>query len=237
MMPAPKIGGLVPFSSCDYPGELACVVFLAGCPWRCGYCHNPHLQAREQHDAAPQWDEILIWLKTRRGLLDAVVFSGGEPLIEPQLPEMMRSVKALGFKIGLHSGGSYPKRLQECLPYLDWVGFDIKSDFLHYEKITTVVGSGAVASASLKLLLASKVALECRSTIHPSLHSEDELIALARTLSAAGVQRYVLQSFRPAGCIEPALINSAQLHFPQPATLAAIEQQFASFRYVSALAV
>jgi len=237
MMPAPKIGGLVPFSSCDYPGELACVVFLAGCPWRCGYCHNPHLLAREHHDAAPQWDEILIWLKTRRGLLDAVVFSGGEPLTEPQLPEMMRAVKALGFKIGLHSGGAYPKRLQECLPYLDWVGFDIKSDFLHYEKITTIVGSGAVASASLKLLLASKVALECRSTIHPSLHSEDELIALARTLSAAGVQRYVLQSFRPAGCIEPALVNSAQLHFPQRATLAAIEQQFASFEFVPTLVV
>lgn len=234
-MSAPKIGGLVPFSSCDYPGELACVVFLAGCPWRCGYCHNPHLQAREQVAAAPQWDEILIWLKTRRGLLDAVVFSGGEALTEPQLPEMMRATKALGFKIGLHTGGSYPKRLQECLPSLDWVGFDIKSDFMLYENITAVAGSGAVASASLKLLLASSVQLECRTTIHPGLHSEEQLLSLAEVLKTAGVKHYVLQSFRPQGCHNEELVATARPNYPQAATLQTIGQQFQSFQFVPAV--
>ncbi len=78
----PVIGGLIPFSSVDYPGKLACVVFLAGCPWRCSYCHNPHLLSRKRHAGAPGWADTLLWLRTRLHLLDAVVFSGGEPLSE-----------------------------------------------------------------------------------------------------------------------------------------------------------
>ena len=73
-----KVGGYVPFSSTDYPGKLAAVVFVQGCPWRCTYCHNPHLQPRQQPPGSPSWEQIRKRLQGRQGLLDAVVFSGGE---------------------------------------------------------------------------------------------------------------------------------------------------------------
>lgn len=77
-----KVGGLVPFTATDYPGQFAAVVFVQGCPWRCGYCHNPHLQPRSQ-PAEIEWDALLAFLARRVGLIDAVVFSGGEPSIDP----------------------------------------------------------------------------------------------------------------------------------------------------------
>ena len=117
----PAIGGLTPFSSVDWPGQLAAVVFIAGCPWRCGYCHNPQLQPRQR---TLDWPAILHWLDSRRGLLDGVVFSGGEPLSEPALADMARAVQARGFAVGLHSAGIYPQRLAQLLPWLDWLALD-----------------------------------------------------------------------------------------------------------------
>lgn len=196
----PVIGGLIPFSSVDYPGQLACVVFLAGCPWRCSYCHNPHLLSRKPHAGAPAWSDTLAWLQTRRHLLDAVVFSGGEPLSEPLLPRMLADVKALGMKTALHTGGAWPERLARCLPLLDWVGLDIKAPFADYAQITTKLKSGAQARTSLQHLLASGVAYECRTTLHPALLDTAQLRRLAATLAVQGVQHYVLQPYRAAGC-------------------------------------
>ena len=91
----PRIGGFVPFSATDYPDHLSAVVFCQGCPWRCGYCHNVHLQpATNATELA--WNSILSFLERRRGLLDAVVFSGGEPTLQHALAGAMRAVKALG---------------------------------------------------------------------------------------------------------------------------------------------
>ncbi|BCL76725.1 anaerobic ribonucleoside-triphosphate reductase activating protein [Jeongeupia sp. HS-3] len=226
----PQIGGFVPFSSCDYPGELACVVFLAGCPWRCHYCHNPHLQARQQVAGVPVWAEIVTWLEQRRGLLDAVVFCGGEPLAEKHLPAMLRDVKAMGFKAALHTGGAYPARLAHCLPYVDWVGFDVKTGFADYQQVTLVQRSGDPARASLQQVIDTGVAFECRTTIHPQLHDDAALLALADTLAGLGVQDYALQRYRPQGC-ESALLGSNPLPagYPSASTCAAIAARFASF--------
>jgi pyruvate formate lyase activating enzyme len=89
---APAVGGVVPFSSVDWLGQLAAVIFIAGCPWNCRYCHNPHLQVRERRF---DWRAVCAFLRSRRGLLDGIVFSGGEPLSEPRLPSMIRTVKAI----------------------------------------------------------------------------------------------------------------------------------------------
>src|SRR5690606_12286562 len=97
-----KVGGLTPFTATDYPGHLSAVVFVQGCPWRCGYCHNPHLQERTPHSPIP-WNDVLTLLDRRRGLIYAVVFSGGEPTMDPCLADALRETRALGFKIGLHS--------------------------------------------------------------------------------------------------------------------------------------
>ncbi len=191
----PVIGGLTPFSSVDWPGQLAAVVFIAGCPWRCHYCHNPHLQTRERR---LQWSQVMAFLQRRRALLDAVVFSGGEPLSEPRLPQLIAAVRGLGFKTGLHTGGIYPARLAAVLPMLDWVGLDIKTTASRYDTLTGRRGSAAPVATCLDQLLQSRCAFECRTTWHPDWLPEPELLELAQDLERRGVKHFALQAYRSA---------------------------------------
>lgn len=216
----PCIGGLVPFSSVDWPGVLACVVFIAGCPWRCGYCHNPHLQTRAGHY---NWHAVLEFLQSRRGLLDAVVFSGGEPLSEPQLVQMVRSVRALGFRVALHTAGIYPTRLRALLAHLDWVGFDVKSNAQGYDALTGRPGTSATTEACLGALLGSGVAFECRTTWSPRWLSEPDLLALAGHLAHRGVSHYAVQNYRPS----PDAAPDAVLSDDAQSALAALFPHFA----------
>jgi len=208
--PSLRVGGVVPFSTTDWPGRLAAVVFVQGCPWRCGYCHNPHL-IPAQGPREESWQDILGWLDTRRGLLDAVVFSGGEPTVQPALPAAIRVVRAKGFAIGLHTGGAYPRRLAEIAADLDWVGLDIKAPAADYIAVTRVSASGIPAFASLDLLLRSAVALEVRTTMHPALTPPEALARLAGELAARGVARWVLQPFRATGCADAELVAAAPI--------------------------
>ncbi|MDR1077453.1 MAG: anaerobic ribonucleoside-triphosphate reductase activating protein [Propionibacteriaceae bacterium] len=192
------IAGLVPLSTCDWPGRLAATVFLQGCPWRCGYCHNPALIDPTTPGAMP-WSTVRDFLVRRRGLLDGVVFSGGEPTRQPGLPAAVGQVKELGFGVGLHTAGAYPRRLAVVLPQLDWVGLDIKAPRARYAAITSVAASGPKAYEALDLVLASGVAHEVRVTVDPTVHRGAEIIALAADLRAAGAQAVVLQEARPLG--------------------------------------
>lgn len=196
-----RIGGLVPFTTVDYPGQLAAVVFCQGCPWRCAYCHNPHLLPAygPQNHA---WADVLAFLERRRGLLDAVVFSGGEPTLQGGLAGAMREVKAMGFKVGLHSAGMYPDRLTRVLPLVDWVGLDVKAPRHAYARITGVAGSGEAAFESLKRTLAAGVDHELRCTWHPDLLSDEELEQLGLELQGLGARRLVLQACRAGGCVQ-----------------------------------
>ena len=193
-----RIGGLTPLTTIDFPGKLAAVVFCQGCPWRCGYCQNTGLLDAAA-PAAHTWADVQRLLHARRGLLDGVVFSGGEPTLQVALPDALARVRAMGFATGLHTAGIYPERLAALLPLLDWVGLDIKAPPQRYDAITRAPGSGAKAWASLRHLLASGVAHECRTTWHAGLFSEDELQTLADTLAAAGVRHWALQECRAAG--------------------------------------
>jgi pyruvate formate lyase activating enzyme len=203
-----RVGGFVPFTLTDYPGALVAVVFCQGCPWRCGYCHNSHLIAARGDDER-EFARMLDWLGTRRGLLDAVVFSGGEPTAQAELPAAIAAVRTLGFKVGLHTGGAFARRLAELLPLVDWVGIDVKAPRVEYETVTSVANSGAPAFASLDLVLASGVAHEVRTTVHPALTPPAALERLARELAERGVIRWVLQPFRARGCANDALVSSA----------------------------
>lgn len=214
-----RIGGLTPLTSIDFPDRLAAVLYCQGCPWRCGYCHNPELL-----DAgAPttlSWAQVLAFLQRRRGLLDGVVFSGGEPTLQAALPAALAQVRALGFETALHSGGMYPQRLSALLPQLDWVGLDIKGPLPQHDAITGVPGSGLRARESLALLLASGVAYECRTTWHAGLFSADALLGLADELAALGVTHWALQQCRPAAAakvewsLTPAQIQALAARFP-----------------------
>ena len=223
-----RVGGVTPFTTLDFPGRLAAVVFVQGCPWRCGYCHNPHLQPREGASHEP-WQDVMALLRKRAGLLDGVVFSGGEATIDPALADAMRDVRALGLEVGLHTACIYPRRLAEVLPLVDWVGFDIKAPFADYERITGVTGSGAPARECLEMIIASGVDHECRTTLHTSLLSEDDMEILSMTLADAGVRNYAIQMFRAQGCASAALNASASMVRLSDAARARIGARFTQF--------
>ncbi len=204
-----RVGGLARLSMCDWPGELVATVFCQGCPWACGYCHNPHLIPPDA-DPAITWTEVLSFLDSRRGLLDGVVFSGGEPTLQAALPAAMRTVRGLGFRVGLHTAGPYPARLAAVLDLVDWIGFDVKAAFDDYARITGAAGSGARARASLAQVLARGVACDFRTTVHSALLDEAALACLADDLAALGVREHRLQPFRAAGCTTAALLAPAQ---------------------------
>ena len=213
-----RVGGLQRWTSIDFPGRLAAVVFCQGCPWRCSYCQNPELlDAR----ATPQlaWDEVLDFLRERCGLLDGVVFSGGEPLLQTALPAALREVRALGFEVGLHTSGMLPERLAEVLPLLDWVGLDIKAPWQRMDTVTASRGSAARVMDSLLRLLMSGVGHECRTTWSPELFPLHELHTLAEELATLGVKRWCLQQLR-GGTVASAAPSEGDLasfasRFPQ----------------------
>ncbi|MFT3734629.1 MAG: anaerobic ribonucleoside-triphosphate reductase activating protein [Rhodocyclaceae bacterium] len=193
-----RIGGFVPCSTQDWPDQLAAVVFIAGCPWRCGYCHNPHLQTG-RGDEALHWADLLPQLVARKTLLDGVVFSGGEPTLDRYLPEALHDLRAAGMANGLHTAGCYPHRLARVLPLLDWVGLDIKALPGGYDAITGVPDSGHRAWTSLGLVQSAGIDYEVRVTAHPDWLSEATLDQLLEQLAAASVPHIALQAARLAG--------------------------------------
>ena len=188
------VGGVVSLSTVDYPDYISSVIFLQGCGWRCKYCHNQHLQPIELSHSLP-WEDILELLRSRRGFVDAVVFSGGEPLIQEALPDAIMEVKNMGFMIGLHTAGAVPEMLAKVAPMTNWIGFDVKNDFKDYELITGVPNSGKTALESLKLLVALNVNFEVRITMYKTLEIS-VIVDLLKELSSMGVKTVALQKCR-----------------------------------------
>jgi pyruvate formate lyase activating enzyme len=202
--PTLAVGGVTPLTTIDFPGELAAVVFCQGCPWRCRYCQNGHLLQRTFRSEIA-WQDVTGLLHRRRGLLDAVVFSGGEPTLQRGLPDAVGEVRALGFKVGLHSAGCYPERLDELLPAVDWVGLDIKALPQDYTALTGVPGSGERALESLDYLVESGVPHEVRVTVHDALLPPDKLQRLIDLLVAHGAGEVILQRCRTQHVLDPNL--------------------------------
>jgi pyruvate formate lyase activating enzyme len=199
-----RIGGLQRWSTCDWPGELAATIFCQGCSWACPYCHNPHLRPATG-ESAISWPEVRVFLESRRGLLDGVVFSGGEPLLQAALIEAIEEVRSLGFRVALHTGGSAPERFARVLSLVDWVGFDIKAPFAEYDRVTQVTGSAVAAMKSLHLLLRSDVSYQLRTTVHPRLLDDAAMARLNADLASLGVGPTHIQHFRAQGCSDPIL--------------------------------
>lgn len=196
------IGGLVPASTCDWPGRIVTTVFCQGCPWNCGYCHNPDL-IDPRRPGAITWEVVRDLLRRRVGLLDGVVFSGGEPTRQPALPAAIHQVREAGFAVGLHTGGAYPRRLARVLPSVDWVGLDIKAPPGRYAQVTGVPASATAAFTSLDLVLAAGVDVQVRTTVDPTALTEDDVAGLSALLVRRGVTDHVLQQVRTDG-VRPA---------------------------------
>ncbi|WP_328301934.1 anaerobic ribonucleoside-triphosphate reductase activating protein [Streptomyces sp. NBC_00435] len=193
-----RIGGWSRLSTCDWPGRLVTTVFCQGCPWRCGYCHNPGLLPA-RGPAAVSWVEVLAHLVRRTGLLDGIVFSGGEPLLQRGLAQAVREARALGFRVGLHTGGAFPRRLARLLDadLLDWVGFDVKAPPGRYERVTGTGHAAASAERSLRLLLASGVPHQLRTTVDPSVLDPPAMADLDDWLAGLGAGATLRQTMRP----------------------------------------
>ncbi|MCR2825020.1 anaerobic ribonucleoside-triphosphate reductase activating protein [Microbacterium sp. zg.Y909] len=207
-----RVAGLTRLSTVDWPGMLAATVFLQGCPWDCFYCHNPALIA-PRATPAMTWGEVAAFLDSRVGLLDAVVFTGGEPTMQHALLPAMQTVRARGFAVGLHTGGAYPRQLARVLPLVDWVGLDIKAATDdRYTAVTGRPGAGERAWLSLELVLTQQrlrehtdrpLQYEVRTTVHPDAIDEAGLAALGCRLADVGVRDWAVQRFRDTGTRAP----------------------------------
>lgn len=188
-----RIAGLTPLTTVDFPGRIAAVVWLRGCALRCRYCHNADLQNPACGARDIPWENVLHFFKRRRGLLEGAVLSGGEPLLQSNLPEAASALRHLGFQIALHTAGPSPERLARILPLLDWVGFDVKAPFDSYGPVTGFPKSGEKALESLNLLKASGVPFEVRTTIDEDLTEPAILDQMAMELRDMRITRWVLQ--------------------------------------------
>lgn len=214
-----QIGGLVSFTTIDYPGKLAAVLFLVGCPIRCAYCSNPHLI--EVGDGEYDPEKVFEWLQTRVGKLEAVVFSGGEALMQGDATiDYMRRVRELGFAIGVHTNGFYPENLARASDVIDWAGIDYKATKTNYEKLTGVNIAYERLLKSLDVWAKTGKPAEVRVTCDPRYVSPDDLLEIARDVSSRGYKNFAVQKYIPhfeddehktTSAMREAFFNNAEL--------------------------
>ena len=194
-----QIAGLTPMSSVDWPGKFVATVFAQGCPWACPYCHNQAI-IDPKIPGVVSWERVEELLGRRRGLLDGVVFSGGEATRQLAVLPAMSRVRELGFEVGLHAAGPYPARLHEILRtgLVDWVGIDIKAmPGPHYEAVAGRPNAGPKAWESLGEVLDSGVSYEVRLTVYPD--GPRDGYEVASCVKDLGATHFALQQARALG--------------------------------------
>lgn len=190
-----NIQGLQKMTLLDWPGKVACTVFLSGCDFRCPFCHNADLVLGGAEDYMSE-DELLEFLSKRKNLLDGVCITGGEPLLREDLQELLQKIKALGFPVKLDTNGSHPEKLAAiCRQGLvDYVAMDIKNSPARYAE---TCGADKMDLASVKesamFLLHGNVDYEFRTTVVKELHDESSFKDIAEWIK--GARRYFLQCF------------------------------------------
>ncbi len=208
------IHGLQKMTLLDFPGRVACTVFLGGCDFRCPFCHNSDLL---DMNAEPLMDdvELLAFLKTRRGLLDGVAFTGGEPLLRPDLPDLFRRVRELGFAVKLDTNGTSPDRLAALIGegLVDYVAMDVKNS---RERYAATVGRDRPGDSfsdsmeriekSIGILLVGRVPYEFRTTVVREFHDDASFRGIAEMIR--GAERYFLQCFTDRNSVLQSGLNA-----------------------------
>ena len=190
-----NIHGLQKMTLLDFPGHVACTVFLGGCDFRCPFCHNFEL-VDGSTPALMQEGELLSFLEKRKGLLDGVAITGGEPCLRPDLPDLMRRIREMGFAVKLDTNGAHPALLRQILDerLADYVAVDIKNS---PEKYARTCGLPAIdlepIRESVRMLMTGDTDYEFRTTVVDELHSAEDFPAIGRWI--AGARRYFLQGF------------------------------------------
>lgn len=199
-----QIAGVAPFSSVDWPGRLVASIFCQGCPWACPYCHN-HAIIDPRIPGVVAWESIENLLNRRRGLLDGVVFSGGEAAMQAALVPAVARVRQLGFDVGLHSAGCYPRRLGELLQsgQISWLGLDIKAfGDADYLVVSGRANAQAKAWESLRIAVGALengclADLEVRTTVYPA--GPRDVVEVAQRVRQLGGRKFALQIARAKG--------------------------------------
>jgi len=189
------LGGLQPISVIDYPGKVAAVVFTTGCNLRCHYCHNPQLSSP---NARLTTADFLTFLAARRGRLEAVTVTGGEPTVQPDLLEFLADIKRLGFLVKLDTNGTNPSVVERAIDrrLVDYVAMDVKAPLARYREVAGRVVDGAAVRASVALIMERAPDYEFRTTVvHGQLAAED-IVAIGMQIQ--GARRHYLQRFVPA---------------------------------------
>jgi len=192
-----KIAGLQKLTLLDYPDKTACTVFIAGCNFACPYCYNVTLIDKNNKDITPlATDDFFEFLKQKKGLLDGVCISGGEPAVHEQLIDFAGRIKDMGFLVKIDTNGSNPQLLKKLINSgnVDYIAMDIKNTLEKYAETIGIPGYDATpVEESIKLLISCDMSYEFRTTIVRELHTKEDLCNIARMIT--GADKYFLQSF------------------------------------------
>lgn len=203
------IAGIHPLTTIDFPGEIAAVLFTQGCPWHCRYCHNSALRSCN-HDDLVSRDVVVEFLTDRVGFIDGIVLSGGEPTLHPALPDFMAWIREFGYSTALHTNGNFPQMLSLLLKrgLVDYVAMDVKASLAAYDRVTRSENTCIGVSRSINIILSSGVDYEFRTTYHPDILSEQELLDIIHALSRAGAKHFFLQRFQAKGVTDQELVRN-----------------------------
>ena len=192
------ISGFQKLTALDYPGKIACTVFTPGCPFRCGFCHNAALVTEKPE--IMDTEEIFSYLQKRRGILDGVAVTGGEPLMQPDLPDFLRRIKDMGYLVKLDTNGYYPEALECCLKenLVDFVAMDIKNSPGKYP-LTCAFEHMDIERiySSISLVMDAAPDYEFRTTVVRELHTEEDIPLMGGMIK--GAKAWYLQLFVDSG--------------------------------------
>lgn len=228
------IRGFLPTSLNEWPGMVTAVIWTAGCNFRCPFCQNRELVLTPEKLTRMSQEKILVDLKERRYWLDAIVITGGEPTLQSGLAGFLKKCRQIGLKTMLETNASQPKVLARLLKakLIDRLSIDIKGDFDHYSQFTAHPIESTIILDSIAVVLKAGIELELRTTVVPTLHTQVNLVKLAKQLKKlVGARRaptWFLQQFVPQNCLDPkfekikpyreeqlrAILVAVQRHFP-----------------------
>ena len=200
-----KIGGLQKLTLIDYPGKLACTLFLTGCNFFCPWCYSRELVLPEEIKKQPQISQkdFFKFLKERKDLLEGVVFCGGEPTINKELPSFAKKIKKMGYLVKLDTNGSNPKMIKELIDkeLIDYVAMDVKLPKEKYPQIFAKRAKIKDIEKTIKILKEAKIDYEFRTTVIPTIHQKEDILKIAHWIKPA--PKYFLQNFRAEKTVNP----------------------------------
>ena len=206
-----NIRGINKFTLVDYPGEIACIIFVGNCNFVCPYCHNPFLVVDPDSQQLISESEFLTFLKGRKGKLDAVVISGGEPTLRKDLFIFSQKIKEMGFLIKLDTNGSNPRMIEKLhsAGYIDYLSIDYKYPLNRYSEVVMAdsVDPGLNVQKAISYAVDLKIKYDIRTTVHKAILSPVDLNIMRKELIALGVKEWMLQQFNPVDVLDEKLLD------------------------------